>query len=239
MVRFLALVFFLMLAPRAPASEVDLNLVVAVDCSFSVDAREYELQIAGIAQVFADPDIATAIESGPHGSINVLLLQWSSRNTQIVMIPWTRLASRQDLLTYAARVAPQKRRTSDAGTAIASVLQFSQTELSRAPAVAARSVIDIITDGKDNYRNPVTPVRDAIVVNGITINALAVLNQARDLGDYLRERVIGGDGAFVEEAASYEDFAPAFKRKLLREIGEPRLAGLSTSRHYPLAFQRR
>ena len=238
MVRLFALLTLLTLSHRAVASETDLNLVIAVDCSYSVDAREYALQIAGIAQVFADPDIAAAIEQGPRGAIGVLIVQWSSRDTQIVTQPWTRLASRQDALDYAARVAPQQRETYDAGTAIASVLTFSNDQLMRAPFVATRSVINIITDGKDNYRKPVRPVRDAIVAQGVTINALAVLNQVSDLVDYLGERVIGGDGAFVEEAASYEDFAEAFKRKLLREIGEPRFAGVGRTPSFSLAGRR-
>ena len=82
-------------------------------------------------------------------------------------------------------VAPQRRRTSDAGTAISSVLQFSDRQLQLAPFQAVREVIDLIADGKDNYRKPVEPARDSVLANDITINALAIRNQVSDLTQYL------------------------------------------------------
>ncbi len=213
-----------------PAS-TDLNLVIAVDCSYSVDSSEYDLQIAGIADVFADPDIARAIAQGPRGSMGVLLVQWSSRSEQIITLPWTRISSRQDVLDYAAAVAPQERMTAEAGTAISSILEFSDRQLNAAPFPADRRVIDLIADGKDNYREPVQPSRDAVVANQVTINALAIRNQVLDLNEYLYENVIGGSGAFVEDAVSYEHFRPAFKRKLLREINGRGLVGLPPAGH--------
>jgi len=222
------------LVASAPASNHnginDLNIVVAVDCSYSVDAQEYALQIKGIADVFADPEIAHAIEQGPRGSIGVQVVQWSSRDVQIVTVPWTRITSRQQALAFSDAVRPQQRQTAEAGTAIGSVLTFSHRQLNAAPFRADRQVIDIIADGKDNYTTPVTPVRNTIVAASVTINALAVRNQIPDLHTYLYDRVIGGEGAFVENADDYEKFAPAFKRKLLREIKAGGLVGMPSQR---------
>ena len=54
-------------AQQAP--NVDLNLVLAIDCSYSVNVQEYALQMAGMAAAFIDPTIIKAIESGPYGAI--------------------------------------------------------------------------------------------------------------------------------------------------------------------------
>ena len=83
---------------------------------------------------------------------------------------------------------------------------------------ADRRVIDVIADGENNDGNRVEDRRDAVVREGTTINALAVINEVSYLHHYLRNRVIGGPGAFVERAKDYFDFERAFKKKLLREI---------------------
>ena len=55
---------------------VDLELVLAVDISLSVNQPEYNLQISGIAEAFRDPDVINAILS--HDGIAVSIVQWSN-----------------------------------------------------------------------------------------------------------------------------------------------------------------
>ena len=49
-----AAVLLLCAGPVRAAAEVDLQLILAVDCSASIDAREFDLQMAGIAAAFRD-----------------------------------------------------------------------------------------------------------------------------------------------------------------------------------------
>jgi len=64
------------------AQRNDVNIVIAMDCSWSVNSNEYRLQIAGIAAAFSDPEVLTAIRNGNYGRIGVILTQWSTRQSQ-------------------------------------------------------------------------------------------------------------------------------------------------------------
>jgi hypothetical protein len=91
--------------------------------------------------------------------------------------------------------------------------------LGRFPAQATRLVLDVSGDGAHNQGRPPGPVRDIGVGAGVTINALAVLNEEPDLLGHYEAQVIGGSGAFAMSCADYADFAAAIRRKLRREIG--------------------
>ena len=217
---FPALIFLLLLqtASLAQSNRADLNLVIAMDCSWSVNGSEYALQAGGVAAAFSDPEVVQAITDGYHGRISVLVVHWSTSGTQKVAIPWTTISSASDAIRFANKAARMGRQTVNGGTSISGALQFSQLSFKTAPLRADRRVIDVIADGENNDGNRVESMRDAVVREGTTINALAVVNEVSYLHYYLRNRVIGGPGAFVERAADYFDFKRAFKKKLLREI---------------------
>ena len=205
--------------PKAQqTSNVDVNLVLAIDCSYSVNVQEYALQMAGMAAAFINPTIIKAIESGPYGAIGVTVVQWSHRDSQIIVVPWTRVSNAQDALILAAMIAGTKRQTSKGATSISAMLSFAQRQLDVSPFQATRNVIDVVADGENNDGERVEFVRDRVTARGTTINSLAIQNEVSYLYYYMRNRVIGGNFAFVEKAASYGDFARAIYRKLLREI---------------------
>ena len=210
--------WLLLAVAHAQTQRADLNLVIAMDCSWSVNASEYALQAGGIAAAFSDPEIVSAIADGHHGRINVLVVHWSTSGTQKIAIPWTTIASPGDAIRFANSAARMSRKTVNGGTSISGALQFSQNAFKEVPMRADRRVIDVIADGENNDGNRVEDRRDAVVREGTTINALAVINEVSYLHHYLRNRVIGGPGAFVERAKDYFDFERAFKKKLLREI---------------------
>ena len=199
-------------------SKVDLNLVLAIDCSYSVNVQEYALQMAGMSAAFIHPAILKAIRNGPYGAISVTVVQWSHRDSQIIVVPWTRVSNAQEALNLAAIIARTKRQTSKGATSISAMLKFAQRQLERSPYQATRNVIDVVADGENNDGERVEHVRDRLIAKGITINGLAIQNEVTYLYYYMRNRVIGGNFAFVERAASYLDFAKAIHRKLLREI---------------------
>ncbi len=90
--------------------------------------------------------------------------------------------------------------------------------LARCPAPATRLVLDVSGDGRHNQGRPPAPVRDAAVAVGVTINALAVLNEeGADLLEHYRSQVVGGPAHFAMECPDYAAFAAAIREKLRRE----------------------
>ena len=213
----------------------DVNIVVAIDCSYSVNPVEFNLQIAGIAKVFSDPEIVAAIADGPRGSIGIMVSHWSTSKNQKISVPWTRISNASDAIRLAAQVAGSDRLTVEGGTSISGVLRHSQAALEAAPFASDRRIINLIADGENNNGERVESARDWTVRFGTIINAVAIINERSWLHHYLRNRVIGGPGAFVERADDYVDFVRAFKKKLLREIKGAPIARLPrNSRKYAL-----
>ena len=208
------------LTPSAHAQQVslDLRLVLAVDCSYSVDAREFSLQMEGIAQAFRSKEVVDAIEQGSFGRIAVMVMQWSSAASQIVAVPWTVIEGRGGALRFAETVASTPRLTAEGGTSLAAALLFASELLEAQGGDALRRVVDISADGRNNVGGEVQSARDALVSRGITVNGLAVLNEVSTLRQYFSGNVVGGKDFFVVEARSYELYAEAIWRKLVREI---------------------
>lgn len=196
---------------------VDLELVLAIDSSGSVDFQEFELQARGIARAFRDPEVIEAIEGAAPNGIAVCLIQWSGRRQHLVTIEWTRISDAASARALAARVDAMGR-VLIGETAIADALRFAHEQLASGPFEGARQIIDVSGDGMTNAGGDPDPLRDAAALAGITINGLAILNESPSLDRYYAEHVIGGPDAFVIAAKDYHDFVHAIRHKLLREI---------------------
>lgn len=207
-------------AGKAQDSAVDLALVLAVDCSFSVDAVEFRLQMEGLGQAFLRPEIKKAIRAGYRQRIAVVVMQWSDEGNQMVVLPWTVLAGDADADEVGHVLSRMPRRLAEGGTSISAALAFGQALFASAPE-AERRVIDVSSDGRNNIGPPVEAARDRVIASGITINGLTILNEWPTLDIYFEEQVAGGEGHFVIPANNYEAYGEAIYRKLLREITGP------------------
>lgn len=216
-----AFVFPVTVAESQSGAEVDLALVLAVDCSYSVDRTEFRLQMEGIAAAFRDPKVAKAIASGPIGKIAVTLFQWSSDQSQIVAVPWLVIDSRKTAMEFADRIAATPRLTADGGTSISAAVQFGADLISVVPARPLRRVIDISADGGNNNGFRPEIARDDAVARGITVNGLAIINEVPYLDKYFQRYVTGGAGTFVVVANDYAAYREAILRKLILEILGP------------------
>jgi hypothetical protein len=210
---------------------VDLELILAIDSSDSVDSGEYALQVGGLAQAFRDPEVHRAIRGGMLGSIVVAVIEWSGRYQQIVQIPWTRLDGPAAALAFADEIADLQRAFDEGVTSISGALDFASGQFDGNGFVAARRVIDISSDGVQNQGRRIDLAREATLARDVTINALVILNEMPDLEEYFGERVIGGFGAFVMAANDYPDYPEAIRRKLLREIGQTPVSVLDDGRN--------
>ena len=208
----------LSILPAFSQQRVDLNLVLAIDCSYSVDGAEFDLQIHGTAAAFTNFQVIKAITSGKYGKIGVAVIQWSDTDSQIITVPWTIVSSQIDAYKLALAIKSQTRRTAQGSTSISAALDKGAEMLFGSPNIATRMAIDVAADGENNSGERVEYVRDRIVKAGIVINGLSILNEVGYLNYYFQNRVIGGNGAFVQIAKDYNNFGEAIRKKILREI---------------------
>jgi hypothetical protein len=207
--------------PSAANLAVDLALVLAVDCSSSVDEADFRMQMDGIAAALRDPSVDAAIASGWRRQIALSLVQWSDRNTQVTALRWRILANRLHLEMTAIEVETAERHWQPGGTGLAAAMDYCTALQLVLPIAAERRVIDVSGDGMDNDGGGTIAARDRAIALGITINGLPIINGSSYIFGYYRDEVIGGPGSFLEPADDMRSFRDAILRKLLREIGRP------------------
>jgi hypothetical protein len=214
---------FMTAATTAHAKQsVDLALVLAVDCSGSVDEREYRLQMDGLASALKDREVLEAITAGPSGRIAVNVMLWEDANAPRPRTGWRLLASQEDTAALADDIeafAFAPGRGTGMGAAIAEAIGL----LEAFDGAATRHVVDVSGDGRESWtfedpRMFLQQVKAILKNRTITVNGLAITNNEPDLVRYYEDNVIFGASAFVLEAKDFESFSKAMKIKLLREI---------------------
>jgi hypothetical protein len=204
---------------------VNLELVLLLDVSASVNDKEFRLQAGGLAAAFESARVLSAIRSMPPGGLAVCIVQWADHAHQQISVDWTVLRTEADALRLAGEVRLMARRIDGGHTALGDALAFGLNEIRTNRYTGLRRVIDLSGDGRSNDGRSLLRTRGEVLKHGITINGLAILNELPLLAGYFRDQLIGGEGAFVETAQDYSDFARAMSRKLEREIRSVPLAG--------------
>ncbi len=223
---------------RADSLAVDIELVLAVDVSRSIDDDEYALQKRGYAEAFTNPAVLNAIRANPNQRIAVTLVEWAGSDFQRVVVPWTMVSDEESgkLFSEAVLAAP---RSFWGWTSISGAIDASVPLFGRGYA-GTRKVIDVSGDGVNNSGRPAAAARDDALAVGITINGLVIMNDKPNPGfiqrpqppldEFYRDNVIGGPGAFLVSIDDFESFAFAIVNKLVKEIaGMPTASGLSVA----------
>jgi hypothetical protein len=198
--------------------KVDLQLVLAVDASGSVNMTRFNLQKQGYAEAFRNPRVLDSIRSGSTGSIAVTMIQWTGPFQQVVIIPWTLINDRKSADEFADAIEKGPRQLFSGGTSISGAIDFSASLMPSNLFVGLKRVIDVSGDGSNNNGRSVTSARDDAVAKGIIVNGLPILSLEPYLDRYYFDNVIGGPGSFMVPAESYEAFGAAVLRKLILEI---------------------
>jgi hypothetical protein len=210
-------------AAAAPANAVpvDVELVLAVDVSESMDRQEYAVQRVGYVQALRDPAFIQAARSGPHGRVAVTYFEWAGSVHNASVVPWQVIDSAESARAFAAKLEARPFRAFR-GTSISGALSFGVSSLQSNGFQGRRLVIDISGDGPNNYGRPVIAARDEAVVQGVTVNGLPVMIRPSpifpDMDRYYAACVIGGPGSFVLPVRAASEFVPAIRRKLVLEV---------------------
>ena len=216
--RRLALAALLLAAPLSVAKACEVALVLAIDISGSVDTQEYRIQMDGLAAALNDPTVQDALLDS---KAQIAVLHWTGASRQVLISNWRQMKQRSDVEEIGEIVANAPREYRHFSTAIGDALIVAADLLGRIGGACERQVIDVSGDGPSNEGADVSVVRDSLVRGGVQINGLAIETSEEELTEYYRAKVIGGPGAFVLTAKTFEDYPRAIRRKLLREITKP------------------
>ncbi len=197
-----------------PGYACGLALILAVDMSGSVDAREYRIQMSGLAEALRDGAIAEALVVK---QAQVQLIQWTGKGRQRVSVPWRALKDFDDVDALAAEIEGAQRVWRNFSTAIGEALVFAQGSFSEVTQ-CERKVIDVSGDGQSNEGIAPRDVHAQLAADGIIVNGLAIEQSDDTLTHYYEQNLITGPGAFAVRAETFQDYPDRIRRKLLREI---------------------
>jgi hypothetical protein len=215
-----------LLADKSPSAvPVDVELVVAVDISYSMDPEEQALQREGYITGFTSREFMAALRGGTHGKVAVTYFEWAGPYDQRIVVPWRLIDGPEAADAFVNEIARAPYRRASR-TSIASALEFAKPLFDASGFRGIRRVIDVSGDGANNSGPPVTMVRDDVVASGITVNGLPIMLKRPNsftmdiehLDIYYEDCVIGGPGAFVIPIRLREQFKEATRTKLVMEI---------------------
>lgn len=229
MMRRLALAFALAACFASPVlGQCRQALALGLDVSGSVDTREYQLQMRGLAAALTSPEVVALLLTMTQAPVEIAIFEWSGPRDQDVLVDWTRITSPADIEALVAPLRAAQRKPGSVGTALGTAMLTGRDLLMKRRA-CWRLTLDISGDGQRNMGPLPRDLRDRLAADGITVNALVIGADAPAIGDarqaeiaelssYFRTNVITGPDAFVQTALGFEDYEAAMKRKLLREL---------------------
>ena len=213
------------LADKETVPSVDVELVLAVDVSYSMDMDELAIQREGYAQAIVSKEFLQALKTGPNGKISVTYFEWAASTDQKIIIPWRVIDGPETADAVANEIMKTPIRRASR-TSISGAINFAMPLFDENPWRGLRRVIDISGDGPNNNGVPVTGARDAAVEKGVTINGLPIMVKEPsystmdidNLDFYYEDCVIGGAGAFVVTIKDRDKFREAIRTKLVLEV---------------------
>ena len=210
---------------RPGAVAVDVELVIAVDVSYSMDPDEQALQREGYVMALTSREFMQALREGVNGKIAITYFEWAGQLDQKIIMPWRLIEGPESADAVASEIASAPYRRASR-TSIAGALTFAKPLFDNSGYRGLRRVIDVSGDGANNAGPLVVPTRDDVLAAGITINGLPIMLKRPTLGTmdiedldiYYEDCVIGGPGAFVVPIRERAKFIEATRTKLVLEI---------------------
>ena len=168
---------------RKNAIPVDVELVIAVDVSYSMDPDEQALQREGYILALTSKEFLQALRQGAHGKIAITYFEWAGQFDQKIIMPWRLIDGPEFADAVAAEIsrAPYRRASR---TSISGALQFAKPLFDDSGYKGLRRVIDVSGDGTNNAGQLIVPTRDDVLAAGITINGLPIMLKRPYVGHF-------------------------------------------------------
>ncbi len=122
---------------RAADTPVDLQLVLAVDVSRSIDEIEAELQRRGYIEALTNDRVIDAILSGENRRIALCYTEWAGTHYQTVVIDWMVIDSPAAARRFSEKLAEAPRQ-SQSWTAVGAALAHAGQRLDSSGFVSKR-----------------------------------------------------------------------------------------------------
>lgn len=213
-----AFIAFFAICP-AHADEVDAAIVFCIDVSSSMQEPEQKAVRQAHAYALTSPDVVGAIRESPHQRMAVAVVEYGA--DAVVTVPWSIVTDEASAVAVANALMSPRATPNNGSTRPAACLQLAGILHAGSPFISAKRVVDVVGDGKGTIQS--ARMRDALVGDGITINAMILdsLSTSENRGvvfNWYRDNLVGGQESFVMEAVDVGGFPAAMRRKLMQEL---------------------
>lgn len=206
---------------------VDIELILAVDVSQSMDDVEQQVQKEAYAEALVSPRFLSVVQEGDYQRISIMYVEWGDVHVQNVVVDWTIIDGLQSAQAVANKIinSPviKTQRTS-----ISAMIKFGVDKIENGKYQGVRKVIDVSGDGPNNQGIPMDDIREWLKSThpDITINGLPLMMPNRgqawqamqNLDKYYEDCVIAGPNRFVMAVTDIGKFKQAVEEKLLNEM---------------------
>lgn len=191
-----------------------LALALLLDASGSIPDTAWQTMVEAHADALADDRIARVMSAAGLTAVTVIAYSDEPR----VLVPW-RIVDVPEDATRLAREVAAIQRPSRMSTQTGLALQFALRQFDAAPCEGERRIVDLITDGPGDDARRTEEAREALIIADVRLNVLAVDTHGVAAADWARQYAVT-PGGFVMEAAGWEEFAHALRRKIVSEIAQ-------------------
>ena len=160
--------------------EVDVELLLAVDVSLSIDAVEARQQRDGYLAALADPRVIAQIRRGPLGRIALAYVEWAGTHYQRKVVDWQVVEDQDSAQAFLAHLdaAPL---VSMPATSISGLIDLARQEFATNSFPGRRRVVDISGDGPNSDGRRVSRARDDAMAARLWSVTAGVLAESPDI----------------------------------------------------------
>ncbi len=219
-------------ASSASAENVDLELMLLIDTSASVDSIEFTKQMDGYINAFRDTEVQQAVLANTNG-VAIQVAQWST-GENFATLGWHVLRTELDCRALATEIQLFSRAHSGS-TQLAPAIDNAMQDLDTNGFDSPRQVIDVSGDGvcenwlmetsNHDAGDPTTgrPWSEVVADRpaSLTINGIAIGEghpAQPEIGGWYNDVLQQGSNSFAMHVDSFDAFAQGIKTKLIREI---------------------
>ena len=116
-----------LLAQRGAGVPVDVELVLAVDVSYSMDPEEQALQREGYMAAITSLEFLRALRQGMHAKVALTYVEWAGSHHTQVIVPWRLIEGPESADSFAAEIG-RARYTRASRTSVSTALLFGAAQ---------------------------------------------------------------------------------------------------------------
>jgi len=175
---------------------VDLEIVIAINVSWSMDLNELALQRSAFIDAFSDAEFAERFLRNGNKSIAIHAFEWAGESVHHTLVPWRLVEVTSDVPAIAQSLKSHSLRAGK-GASLPSALEMAIERLDDNPYQGSRRAILLISATKGGNSEDLVRMRDALAAAKVDLIVIPLMVRApwgaRELDKFFADHLLGDD----------------------------------------------